>query len=170
MDEVFRRLEHTALKLGDRHAALLRPHLVESHDPTWERVTLVGLSGHLGCLVNQVREHYYLARVHSIAALAELPGAHLIVDLETRSFVRPTWVTHYLHDFEDAWTPTSDQSRDPDGCFSGPYRPLGPLWRRAPGWRGPMHEEIERCHERYRAARLGYGSTCDDRAGCVHPR
>lgn len=169
MDEELRRLERAALRLGDRYAALLTPRLVKVEpDPAWERVTWVGLSGHPGCLVSQRRNHYFLARVYTIAALAALPGAHLIVDLETRSLVRPTWDTDYLWDFEDGWTKLSNKTGG--DSYSGPFRPLERLWRRDQAWRGPMHVEIDERHADYRAKRIGYGLTCDDEIGCVHPR
>lgn len=122
-----------------------------------ERVTLVGLCGHGGCLLWQSRQHYWLVPVHTVAALAEV-DAHLIYDLESRNFVRPTWITDYMHDLEVGWTELTDRQKEREEAqaagrgYSGPYRALGQLRDRPDGYRGPMHEEIDRCQAAFNAA------------------
>lgn len=122
-----------------------------------ERVTLVGLSGHEGCLLWQSRQHYWLVPIHTVAALADV-DTHLIYDLESRSFVRPTWITDYMHDLEVGWTELTDRPKEREEAeaagrgHSGPYRALGRLRDRPDDYRGPMHEEIDRCQAAFNTA------------------
>lgn len=160
MDGELRALERAVLRLGPRFVALVSSKKETVPGPSWERVTLVGLFGHEGCLLWQGREHYWLVPVHTIAALTEL-NATLLYDLTERAFVRPTSVTYYMHDFEVGWTgltdrPSEQEQREAERTGRGnsdPYKPLGRLRGRGPDYHGLMHEEIERCRKKFIEAR-----------------
>lgn len=162
MDEEVRRLERVVARLGNKYGALLCPGGLTQVSPPgitpedhWEQVTLVGLSGHPGCLVNQSRRHFWLVQVHTIEALAALPNVTIILDLRSREQVRPYgfWAS-YMHDLEVGWTELTDKENPEQGeSHSSPYRKIGRLWNRPDGWRGPMHDEIDRCEAKFIEAR-----------------